>query len=148
MWLDKKKLSYAKNLDILIALVSHLGYTDWNMRSTKNLSKAVGHTEDEITKVLDGFKSIFRRSNQNSHQGLVYYQLQVRYALRWRDDIEEDEKKDALPLEPATVNSLLDFIVKCADQERRHSLGYFTSIFAAAVSICAALLAVFFRTKC
>lgn len=148
MWLFKKKPSYSKNLDILIALVTHLGYTDWNMRSTKGLAKAVGHTELEVTEVLSKFKSLFRKSGYKSSKDLIYYQLHVRHALRWREDIEEKNENDKLPLEPAAVNALLDFIVKSADQERRHSLGYFTSWVAASVAIGGALLAIFFRTKC
>ena len=49
MWPFNKKPSYSNNLDILVALVTHLGYTDWNMRSTKGLAKAVGHTELEVS---------------------------------------------------------------------------------------------------
>lgn len=148
MWPFKTKPSYSKNLDILVALVTHLGYTDWNMRSTCGLAKAVGHTELEVCNVLEEFKSLFRKSGYKSPKGLIYYQLHVRHALRWKDDIEEESESDKLPLEPATVNALLDFIVKSADQERRHSLGYFTSWLAASVAIVAALLAIFFRAKC
>jgi hypothetical protein len=150
MWPFTKKPSYSKNLDILVALVTHLGYTDWNARSTKGLAKAVGNTEIKVSKVLDEFKSLFRKSSYKSPKGLTYYQLHVRHALRWKDEIEEEDEKvnDKLPLEPATVNALLDFIVKSADQERRHSLGYFSSWIAASVAIGGALLTIFFRTKC
>ena len=119
------------------------------MRSTKALAKAVGHTELEVTDVLSAFRSLFRKSGYNSPKGLSYYQLHVRHALRWQNDIEEEnDKLDKLPLEPATVNALLDFIVKSADQERRHSLGYFTSWVAASVAMGGALLTILFHTKC
>lgn len=150
MWPFNKKPSYSTNLDILVALVTHLGYTDWNMRSTSGLAKAVGHTELEVSKVLEEFRSLFRKSGYKSPKGLTYYQLHVRHALRWKDEIQEENENlnDKLPLEPATVNALLDFIVKSADHERRHSLGYFSSWIAASVALGGALLALFFRTKC
>jgi hypothetical protein len=148
MWPFRRTPSYSKNLDMLVALVTHLGYTDWNMRSTKGLAKAVGHPEAEVHTVLSEFKSLFREAAYKSPKGLTYYQLHVRHALRWKDEVEQEESADKLALEPTTVNALLDFIVKSADQERRHSLGYFTSWVAASVAIGAALLSVFFRTKC
>lgn len=148
MWPFKKKALYSESLDILVALVTHLGYTDWNMRSTNGLAKAVGHTEAEVSQILEEFKSLFRKSGYKSKKGLIYYQLHVRHALRWKDEIDEEgSENDKLPLDPATVNALLDFIVKSADQERRHSLGYVTSWIAASVALGGALLTIFIRTK-
>lgn len=135
MWPLKNNPSYSKNIDILVAIVTHLGYTDWNMRSTKNLAKAVGRSEDEVSKVLDEFKALFRKSSFKSSKNLTYYQLHVRYALRWRDDNNTENVEQNLPLEPTTVNALLDFIIKCADQERRHSLGYLSSWIALTIAI-------------
>lgn len=149
MWPLTRKPKYAAHLDLLVALITHLGYTNWNIRSTKGLAKAVGRTETEVVLVLDGFTGIFRKSNYTSPKGLVYYQLHVRHALRWKDELTDvEEEDDKLPLEPATVNALLDFIVKSADQERRHFLGYFTTFVAAVVSLSGVFLAIYYRTKC
>jgi hypothetical protein len=144
---SKTKPRYADNLNVLVALVTQLGYTDWNMRSTSALAKAVMMPESEVLKILTDFPAIFRRSGHVSPKGLVYFQLHVRHALRWRQ-AADDEEQDKLPLEPPMVNAILDFVVKAADHEQRSSLAQFTTWIATIVALLSAAIAVWARTKC
>jgi hypothetical protein len=145
MFKFRRKPSYAKNLDVLVAVITHLGYTDWNMRSAKNLAKALNMDQASVLYVLANFPSLFRKSTYSSKNGTEFYQLHIRHALRWRDNIVYDEESKDPPLESSSVNAMLDFVVSCADLERRHSLGYVTAWIAAGVSVLLAVLAIVFR---
>ncbi len=148
MWKIRRKPSYSKNLDVLVAVITHLGYTDWNMRSPKNTAKALNMEEKSVLYVLENFRSLFRKATHTSKAGTPFYQLHIRYALRWRDNVVYEEESKEAPLEPSSVNTLLDFVVKCADHERRNSLGYLTTWVAAAVAVTSAILAIAFRKGC
>lgn len=141
MFKRSRKPSYSENLDVLVAVITHLGYTDWNMRSVKNLAKALNMDQSSVQYVLDNFKSLFRKFTYKSKSGSDFYQLQARYALRWRDNDVYDIESKELPLDTTIVNAMLDFVVSCADHERRSSLGYITAWLAAFVSIVGAILA-------
>ncbi|NIJ88574.1 hypothetical protein FHR49_001361 [Xanthomonas campestris] len=143
-----RKPSYSKNLDVLVAVITHLGYTDWNMRSAKNLAKALNIEQSSVQYVCDHFKSLFRKSTYKSKAGTEFYQLQVRHALRWRDSDVYDIESKELPLDATIVNAMLAFVVSCADHERRSSLGYVTAWLAAVVSIAAAILALTAKNGC
>ena len=138
MWFRTKSASYSDNLDLLIPLICHLGYTDWNMRSTKMLAKATGATEDRVVEVLERFSSLFLKVQLESPKGLVYYQLHVRRAMRWMDDLEDESRDPSLP--PPVVNALIDFVTKAADHERRHNLGVQTALTASVVAVVVSLL--------
>jgi hypothetical protein len=147
MWPFTRLPSYSKNLDVLVAVITHLGYTDWNMRSAKNLSKALALEEEKVLYVLENFPAFFRKAQHVSAKGTSFYQLHVRHAIRWKEDESEEESKEP-PLEPSTVNAMIDVVVKCADQERRHSLGYLTVTIAALVSVAGAVVTLFNRHGC
>ena len=147
MWPFTRSPSYSKNLDVLVAVITHLGYTDWNMRSPRNLAKALGVKEGRVLFVLDNFPAFFRQAGFVSSKGSTFYQLHVRHAIRWKEGESEDESKEA-PLEPSTVNAMIDVAVKCADQERRHSLGYLTVTVAALISIIGAIITLWARRGC
>lgn len=148
MWPFSRPPSYSKNLDVLVAMITHLGYTDWNMRSSRNLAKALGIKEDRVLFVLDNFPAFFRKAGFVSSKGTTFYQLHVRYAIRWKDEDESENESKEAPLEPSTVNAMIDVAVKCADQERRHSLGYLTVAVATLVSIIGAIITLWARRGC
>lgn len=148
MWPFTRLPSYSTNLDVLVAVITHLGYTDWNMRSPKNLARAVGLEESKVLYVLANFPAFFRKAQHVSVKGTSFYQLHVRHAIRWKSEDESEEESKELPLEPSTVNAMIDVVVKCADQERRHSLGYLTVTIAALVSVAGAVVTLFARSGC
>lgn len=148
MWLFTQKPSYSENLDILVAVITHLGYTDWNMRSPKNLAKTLAIEEKKVLYVLNNFPAFFRQSKYVSSQGTIFYQPHVRYAIRWKDEDSSESESKEIPLEPSTINALIDVAVKCADQQRRHALGYLTVTVAACVSIIGAIVAWWARHGC
>lgn len=148
MWPFTHSHSYSKNLDVLVAVITHLGYTDWNMRSPGNLAKSLGINEDRVLFVLDSFPAFFRKSGFVSKKGATFYQLHVRHAIRWKDECDSESESTEAPLEPSTVNAMIDVAVKCADQERRHSLGYLTVTVAALVSIVGAIITLWARRGC
>lgn len=137
---------YSDHLDTIIALITHLAYSEYKARTPPNLAKALSIDEQKVTFVLEHFKSLFRKSPGVSKKtGAHFYALQLRHARRWIEEANEDDvedKKDA-PLDAASVNALLDFVVKKADYESRTSLGMGTAWLAATASLVVALIALF-----
>ncbi|MBQ0960338.1 hypothetical protein KAK06_15390 [Ideonella sp. 4Y11] len=118
------------------------------MRSPKNLAKALGLSEDRVQFVLDSFPAFFRKAEFISSKGTTFYQLHVRHAIRWKDESASETESAEAPLDPSTVNAMIDVAVKCADQERRNSLGYLTVAVAALVSITGAIITLWARRGC
>lgn len=140
---------YSNHLDTLVALITHLSYSEYAARTPPNLAKALSIDEAEILYVLDNFKSLFRKSKTVSKKtGTNFYALHLRYARIWIEEAEEEsEEKPKLPLDAASVNALLDFVVKKADQETRQTLGFGTAWLTTIGSLIVAALAIIFGLR-
>lgn len=147
---QNKQPRYSDHLDTIIALVTHLGYSEYKARTSPNLAKALSIPETEITLVLEMYKSLFRKSDGVSKKtGAPFYALQLRHAIRWVEEANEDaapdEQEPKPALDHAQVNALLDFVVKKADHESRTSLGHMTAWVTASASLIVAFVAIVFR---
>ncbi len=115
---------YSEHQETLIALVTHLSMTDWSARTPTNLAKALSIESSEITKVLDEFKGLFRKSKKKSKKNDDhFYTLQIRHAMQWLDESEdegEDDKKP--PLETEILTKLLDFVISKSAEERANKI--------------------------
>lgn len=122
--MTNKKLNYSAHSETLVAVVTHLAMTDWNMRTPGGLANALTIDKAEIQAVLDEFKSLFRKSPHHSRKsGDSYYALQLRHALRWRDQDDDSDAQKAEtkekddPLEAEFLSALLSFISERVQEE-------------------------------
>ncbi|WP_406270832.1 hypothetical protein OHT93_19585 [Streptomyces sp. NBC_00191] len=131
---------YDKQLDILIALITYMALTRWRSRSPNGLAKDLGLSEEAVTRTLDEFPGIFRKSAnfyptdagpQNS------YTLHARFARRrprgvdaasqqppntqnlaLLSDPEPTQDGTGEELDADTLRALLDFVTGRAEAER------------------------------
>jgi hypothetical protein len=150
-----KQPKYSDHLDTIIALITNLAYSKFKARTPSGLSRALSITESEITFVLEKYKSLFRKSpNVSKKTGKPLYALHLRHARRWIEEAAEDTNESAAdddpqqvvpPLDVASVNALLDFVIKKADHESRTSLGLISAWVAASASLIVAIVAILFK---
>jgi len=111
---------YTNNIDILIALISHLGTTKFLSRTPKKLAKSLGLSHKDVTAALENFPNIFRKSIDRHVKGEYWYTLHLRYGLRGQlNSDDEDVERD--PLSDAQMGLLFDFVSQMynAEQQRR-----------------------------
>jgi hypothetical protein len=126
---------YQDHIETLTALVTHLAMTDWSLRTPQGLAVALSISEDEVTTVLDTFKSLFRKSrNLSSKNGKPMYALQLRHARQWLVGDADDDEQTKPPLEPEYLTTLLNFIIERSNQEARASEALWTNIVALVIS--------------
>lgn len=118
-------LSYSQHFETLIALVTHLavsGEGEADAANAPKLADRLGLHEEEVITVLDGFKGIFRRTQekyQTSNYGLQYkYTLQLRYARRKYVDGKVVNVGAAITNEE--LFSLLEFITNKVGEEQEN----------------------------
>ena len=111
--------SYSKHLDTLIALTSFLAMTNRKSMTPTRLSEALSLDSNEVSYVLENFKSLFRRSQRLSPKHKEnYYTLHLRYGLRGQGSDEDSDNDIARePLGHEYLNSLLEFITKKTESE-------------------------------
>jgi hypothetical protein len=56
--------SYQEHLDLLIALVTYLGLSQWRSRSPNGLGRDLGWEETRISETRNRFPGLFRRSSE------------------------------------------------------------------------------------
>lgn len=119
------QLSYSQHFETLVALVTHLAVTggaEADAANAPKLADRLGLDKDEVMTVLDGFKGIFRRTQdqyQTSNYGLQYkYTLQLRYARRKYVDGKVVNVGEAITNEE--LFSLLDFITNKVREEQEN----------------------------
>ena len=141
------KTRYSKNLEVTLALVTHLAMTRKKSRTPSTLAKYLNLKKAGVQNVLDNFPGLFRKSRDEyvSKKGENYYTLQLRYARRWLDETANEEMEDPdpkEPLEPEYLSALINYISHQADQERtgmRQWLVIFASLIASLVAAAAAI---------
>jgi hypothetical protein len=102
----QKGPDYAKNYEVLMALVTHLAVGKWPSRQPKGIAKDLSIDADSIRSVLKTFKGLFRESQGVSRDhGEPFYSLHLRYA---RVGGEAEEERPAL--NPDDLFSLLKFV--------------------------------------
>ncbi len=111
-------MSYSQNLDVLIALISHLGLCNQKSRTPTFIAKDLGIEVSKIQDSLEGFSGIFRRSKNKSKSGESYYTLQIRFALRGSQYSDETEGKEGTALEIDHIISLMNFVSDQAQKEQ------------------------------
>ena len=148
-----ERMKYSDHVDILVALVTHLGMTRYKSRLPSKIAKYLDIDEGETVKVLENFKGLFRKSIGVSSHGEHYYTLQLRYARRWLDqekDKDQDGEEEEEPREPIGaeyLSALLNFIISMVVQEQSSSrqlltnrITLYASIIAAVAAIIAAII--------
>jgi hypothetical protein len=137
------QVRYSEHIDYLIAAVVYLGTSAaaW-ARTAPNMARDLSLDPEKLQAILDGFPGIFRKSWQTDDDGLPYYSLQARYALRTEyGPVERSTEIDPLPVE--NVKLIYDFIQRSADDERagwRTLIGNSIAVTAAVVSAATAIL--------
>lgn len=130
--------SYRRHLETLVALVTHLASHNLGRRTPPGLADALSIDEKEITTVLEGFKSLFRRGKGKAKNNAPLFALQLRYARQWMKTDTEAEDEAQPPLEPEYLVMLLNFIIDRANAEARDRQAFWTliaSIVAAVASV-------------
>jgi len=119
------QLSYSQHFETLVALVTHLAVTGGDEADAANapkLADRLGLDKDEVMTVLDGFKGIFRRTQdqyKTSNYGLQHkYTLQLRYARRKYVEGKVVNVGEAITNEE--LFSLLDFITNKVREEQEN----------------------------
>jgi hypothetical protein len=106
---------YADHIDTLTALITYLALTDRKSRPSGPLADALSLPRENVLEVLDGFPSIFRKSNRVDSTGNHFYTIHARFALRPYDGGDEDD----LPQVRADIlKVLLEFVTENARAER------------------------------
>jgi hypothetical protein len=131
--------NYLSDLEILTALVTNLAMTDWWHRTPGKLARSLSIPEPDISRVLETYKGLFRKSpNVSKETKSPLYTLQLRYARQWMQRDTEDEGTKP-PLDSEYLVALLDFISRRADEETRRSYTVTAAIIAAGVAVLASL---------
>lgn len=140
---------YSDHQETLIALVTHLAMTDWSARTPTNLAIALSIEASEITKVLEKFKGLFRKSIKISKKTRDhFYTLQIRHAKQWLDEnVEEGENDKRPPLEPELLTKLLDFVISKSAEERVNRISSIAPWVALFGSLIVAGLAIVFKSS-
>ncbi len=80
--MSKKALSYSQHFETLVALVTHLavvGGDEADAANAPKLAACLGLDEPEVIMVLEGFKGLFRRTQERYPS--KNYGLQYKYTL-------------------------------------------------------------------
>ncbi len=111
--------SYSENLETIIALTSNLALGKHKSRTPSNLAKYLNLQKQDVERVLEAFKGIFRRSINKSKDGEYFYTLQLRFAKRWMENYVDDEENDEVkePLAADYLQALFTLISARATQE-------------------------------
>ena len=138
---------YSQHQETLIALVTHLAMTAFSARTPTNLSKALSIDAEEIKKVLEQFKGLFRKSKKKTKKtDDHFYTLQIRHARQWLDESKEgDEDVKKPPLESEYLTKLLDFVINKAEEERTNKIATIAPWVTAIASLIVAGLAIVFK---
>jgi hypothetical protein len=116
--------SYNEHYETLVALVTHLGAKggdEADAANARNLARRLGLDESEVLDVLDSFRGLFRRTENQypSEHGLQYrYTLQLRYARRKYVDGKVINVGEALTNEE--LFSLLEFVTNKVKEEQEN----------------------------
>lgn len=133
------RVRYSDHLDNLHALITYLALTRWRSRSPNGLARDLNLEESAITRTLDIFPGLFRKSSAlhetdvgNQHS----YTLHARYARRCprgddpplqasehagqasRSDPAPSQDGSGEELDAVTLRMLLDFVSEQARAER------------------------------
>ncbi len=110
-------LNYTENIDVLMALVTHLALTRRKSRTPANLASDLGFGGSDVERVLNGFPSLFRRSKNTSKEtGEHFYTLHHRFALRTQEGGDDPARE---PLSDAQLGTLVSFITAMENSERQ-----------------------------
>lgn len=140
---------YTRYLDVLIALVTYLALTPNKSRTAPNLAIDLSLPLTDVEGTFDQFPGLFRRSKNTSAEGLHYYTLHGRYALRTDTDGEVQ-----VEMRPELLQAMLTFVSQRAEaeasQERFHKtlnqaktnagIAAVASVLAAVAAIAAAIV--------
>jgi hypothetical protein len=126
------RTDYAKNYDILMALVTHLAVGKWSGRQPKGLAKDLSIDEASIRPVLKTFKGLFRESVALSKDhGEPSYSLHLRYARSGGE--QSDEARPALQTED--LFALLKFVSEKSAQQSQQAAALRASVFTSIISL-------------
>jgi hypothetical protein len=127
--------SYSKNLETLMAVVTHLGVHKWAVRQSKGIANDLSIDVKDVTLVLESFKGLFRKSPGLDH----YYSLHLRFA-RLTDG--ENNTKERLPLEAEYLIPLLEFISRKAGEESQRGTAMTAALITASLSLLASMISI------
>jgi hypothetical protein len=135
---------YAKNYEILLAVVTHLAVNKWPSRQPKGIAKDLSIDDvDTVRSVLKTFKGLFRESKGKSRDhGEPLYSLHLRFARVGGSESDEERP----PLDTQDLFSLLKFVSERSTQQSQQisalriaALTSFISLIVAAASLFVAL---------
>jgi hypothetical protein len=124
--MQTRTLNYREHEDAIVSLVTYLGVHEGkdgrDTATPTELAGYLGLDESEVTTVLDGFRSIFRRSQKaygTRKNGDQYrYTLHLRYARRKYINGHLAERGE--PLSNDDLFGLLDYITNRINEEHEN----------------------------
>lgn len=130
--------SYSKNLDSLIAVVTHIAAGRDDKRTAQGIAASAQIDPKKVAYVLQSFPGLFKRyQDAKGKNGEAFYTLHVRYAEKWLD-VRDDDAPPTRPraygdpqkhLDPQYLAMLLEFISHRAQDEVLHTIGWRTVLF-------------------
>lgn len=134
--------SYADDLALLTALVTHLGMCKLKSKSATKLAEDLSLNKADIARILTAYPDLFIKAGQSKqHVGESTYTLHIRYALRWQD--KNDDGADVRrPIEAEHLSALLSFIDNQAAQENAGARQIIANRISVGAAIVAALSAI------
>lgn len=145
---EKEVNKYSNDLDILIALITYLAFSQYKSMRPSKLAERLALELAPVRKVLDSYKGIFRKSfNTQGETGEHYYTLHMRYALRYDEGEHNNGQEEGLKLSSDQVSILLKFVIDKAAQEntlkserKKNLITMGAAIIAAVAAVTAAIL--------
>lgn len=132
---------YSRDLDILIALIGVLAIGEYSQRTPSALAKDTSISQGDVERVLSIYKSLFRKASRPKRgKTETPYSLQLRRALQYEVNEEEDEKRKP-PVETEYVASLINFVSQKANSEENRNIQFGVCLIASATSLVVAFIA-------
>ncbi|MBR0955690.1 hypothetical protein [Bradyrhizobium canariense] len=130
--------NYAKNYEVLVAVITHLAVNKWPARQPKGIAKDLSIEDvDSVRSVLKAFKGLFRESRGVSKDhGEPLYSLHLRHARFAVADSDQERP----PLDPPDMFSLLRLVSEKASQQTQHAAALRVAALTSGISLLVAVV--------
>ncbi|WP_143274082.1 hypothetical protein [Bradyrhizobium canariense] len=133
--------NYARNFEVLVAVITHLAVNKWPARQPKGIAKDLSIEDvNSVRTVLKAFKGLFRESRGVSKDhGEPLYSLHLRHARFAVADSDQERP----PLDPQDMFSLLRLVSEKASQQTQHAAALRIAALTSAISLVVAAASLF-----
>ncbi|UPJ96397.1 hypothetical protein IVB07_02160 [Bradyrhizobium sp. 172] len=136
----RERPDYAKNHEVLMAVVTHLAVGKWPSRQPRGIANDLSISIESVRSVVTTFKGLFRESKKRSRDhGDPLYSLHLRYARV--GDADSDEERP--PLDTQDLFSLLKFVSDKSNHQSQQNSALRIAALTSAISLVVAAASLF-----